>query len=86
MSASTSLSLLLVAALKWFVEGLAVAIAMVLVSRKSSPQWSEVLAVASTAALVFAVLDTLAPSIGDSSRAGAGFGLGANLVGFPQMR
>jgi len=86
MSASTSLSLLLVAALKWFVEGLAVAIAMVLISRKSSPQWSEVLAVASTAALVFAVLDTLAPSVAESSRAGAGFGLGANLVGFPQMR
>jgi uncharacterized membrane protein YozB (DUF420 family) len=78
--------LLLVAALKWFVEGLAVAIAMVLISRKSSPQWSEVLAVASTAALVFAVLDTLAPSVAESSRAGAGFGLGANLVGFPQMR
>jgi ABC-type Co2+ transport system permease subunit len=86
MNASTSLSLLLVAALKWFVEGLAVAIAMVLVSRKSTPNVSEVLAVASTAALVFAVLDTLAPSVAESSRHGAGFGLGANLVGFPQMR
>ena len=86
MNASTSLSLLLVAALKWFVEGLAVAIAMVLVSRKSTPNASEVLAVASTAALVFAVLDTVAPSVAESSRAGAGVGLGANLVGFPQMR
>ena len=85
MNASTSLSLLLVAALKWFVEGLAVAIAMVLVSRKSTPNASEVLAVASTAALVFAVLDTLAPSVAESSRAGAGFGLGANMVGFPRM-
>jgi hypothetical protein len=86
MSATSSLSLLLVVVLKFFVEGLAVAIAMVLISRKSSPSFSQVLAVASTAALVFAVLDILAPSVGESTRAGAGFGLGANLVGFPQMR
>jgi hypothetical protein len=86
MDAGTALGVLLVAALKFFVEGLAVGIAMVLIMRKSSPNTSEVLSVAVTAALVFAVLDILAPSIGDSTRAGAGFGLGARLVGFPQMR
>lgn len=83
MDAGSALGVLLVAALKWLIEGFAVAVAMVLVARKSSPNWSEIIAVATTAALVFAVLDVLAPSIGDSTRAGAGFGLGARLVGFP---
>jgi hypothetical protein len=35
------------------------------------------------AAVVFAVLDFLAPTIGVTARQGAGFGLGAKLVGFP---
>ena len=38
------------------------------------------------AAAVFALLDVLAPSIGVTARQGAGFGLGANLVGFPMRR
>ena len=36
------------------------------------------------AAAVFAILDVVSPSIGSSARQGAGFGLGANLVGFPR--
>ncbi len=36
-------------------------------------------------AAVFAVLDLVSPSIGVTARQGAGFGLGANLVGFPRM-
>jgi hypothetical protein len=39
-----------------------------------------------TAAAVFAILDVLAPSVGVTARQGAGFGLGANLVGFPVRR
>ena len=35
------------------------------------------------AAVVFAILDVLSPSVGLPARQGAGFGLGANLVGFP---
>ena len=34
------------------------------------------------AALTFALLDFFSPSIGASSRLGAGFGIGSNLVGF----
>ena len=45
----------------------------------------EVLMIAVTAAAVFALLDMYSPSIGASMRQGAGFGLGANLVGFPKL-
>jgi hypothetical protein len=31
----------------------------------------------------FAILDVYAPSVGASARTGAGFGIGAHLVGFP---
>jgi hypothetical protein len=31
----------------------------------------------------FALLDVYAPSVGASARTGAGFGIGANMVGFP---
>jgi preprotein translocase subunit Sss1 len=70
---------------KYLLEGLAVAVAMVLVMKKKTPDYEEVLSVAVVAAVVFGILDTLAPSVGGSARAGAGFGLGANLVGFPRM-
>ena len=39
--------------------------------------------IAFTAACVFAILDMYAPSIGSTARQGAGFGIGATLVGFP---
>ena len=70
---------------KYLLEGLAVAVAMVLVMKKKSPDYEEVLSVAVVAAVVFGILDTISPSIAGSTRAGAGFGLGANLVGFPRM-
>jgi hypothetical protein len=44
---------------------------------------NEVLMLAVTAAAVFAVLDLVSPSIAFTARQGAGFGIGANLVGFP---
>ena len=39
------------------------------------------------AAATFAVLDLFAPnsSVASAARQGAGFGIGANLVGFPRM-
>ena len=43
----------------------------------------EILILALVAAATFAVLDLFAPSIGQAARTGAGFGIGANLVGFP---
>jgi hypothetical protein len=46
----------------------------------------DVLCLALVAAAVFAILDVVSPMIGHSARQGAGFGLGANLVGFPMPR
>lgn len=71
--------------IKYLIEGLAIAIAAVFIPRKALPL-DEVLTLAVVAAAVFALLDALAPSVGVSARQGAGFGLGANLVGFPMRR
>ena len=68
---------------KYLLEGLAVAVAMVVIPRRV-PTLEEIVSVSVVAALVFAILDLLAPSVGLSARQGAGFGLGAKLVGFPQ--
>ena len=37
------------------------------------------------AAATFSILDTFVPTMGASARTGAGFGIGANLVGFPKL-
>ena len=71
-------------AIKYLIEGVAVGLAAVLVPRKTI-DFQEVVAIAIVAAAVFAVLDLVSPSIGVTARQGAGFGLGANLVGFPRM-
>jgi hypothetical protein len=39
--------------------------------------------IALTAAATCSSLDTYIPSMGVTARSGAGFGIGANLVGFP---
>ena len=67
---------------KYLLEGLAVAVAMVVIPRRV-PSLEEIVSVSVVAALVFAILDLLAPSVGLTARQGAGFGLGAKLVGFP---
>lgn len=69
-------------ALKYLVEGLAVATAAIFIPKKALPL-EEIAALALVAAAVFALLDVLAPAVGVTARQGAGFGLGANLVGFP---
>ena len=71
-------------AIKYLIEGLVVAGAAVFIPRKSLPL-DEIATLALVAAAVFAVLDLVSPSIGVTARQGAGFGLGANLVGFPRM-
>ena len=78
---------------KYLVEGLAVGVvgmALVLRKKRGNVNWNlqarDVSVMAVTAAAVFAVLDMWAPAISGSARQGAGFGLGANLVGFPVMR
>tara|TARA_X000000950_G_C13600295_1_gene531089 strand:+ start:201 stop:674 length:474 start_codon:yes stop_codon:yes gene_type:complete len=78
--------------IKYFIEGIAVAVVgFVLVFSKKGKfsfnrQGKEILIMGLTAGLVFGILDMYAPSISVSTRQGAGFGLGANLVGFPILR
>jgi len=71
--------------IKYFVEGLFVAAAALFIPRRSLPL-DEILSLGVVAAAVFAILDVVSPSIGMTARQGAGFGIGANLVGFPGAR
>ena len=70
-------------AVKYLVEGLAVAFVAYYVPRKVM-SLQEIATIAVTAAATFAGLDMWAPSVSSAARQGAGFGVGANLVGFPQ--
>ena len=69
---------------KYIVEGLMVAIAAYAIPKRS-PHLDEVMLIALTAAATFSILDTYVPSMAVSARSGAGFGMGANLVGFPRL-
>jgi|TARA_E500000178_G_C16921759_1_gene707558 hypothetical protein len=71
-------------AIKYLVEGLMVAIVAFVVPAKTL-KWDEIAIIALMAAATFSILDTFTPSIGSSARSGAGFGIGANLVGFPRF-
>ena len=71
-------------AMKYFVEGGMVALAAYFIPAKKMGL-DEILIIALTAAATFALLDMYAPSIGLTARQGAGFGIGANMVGFPRM-
>ena len=66
------------------VEGLAVAVAAVFITKRKLDV-NEIVGLAITAAVVFLVLDSrlLSPVYGAAVRQGAGFGMGANLVKFP---
>ena len=68
--------------IKYLVEGLMVAIAAYAIPKRSL-NIEEIVLIALTAAATFAILDTYIPSMGVTARSGAGFGIGANLVGFP---
>lgn len=68
--------------IKYLVEGTAVAVAAFFIP-KNQPKLEEVAMIAITAAATFALLDLYAPSISAYARQGAGFGVGAKLVGFP---
>ena len=74
---------LLKRAIKYLVEGLMVAIAAYAIPKGKGLSLDEVALIALTAAATFSILDTFVPSMGTSARTGAGFGIGANLVGFP---
>jgi len=68
--------------IKYLVEGLMVAIAAYAIPKRSL-NMEEIALIALTAAATFSILDTYIPSIAVTARSGAGFGIGANLVGFP---
>ena len=77
-----NVKMILVRLIKYVVEGSAVALATYLITKKNKVSAQDILMIAITAAAVFAILDLFAPSVGLASRQGAGFGLGASLVGF----
>jgi len=72
---------LMTRAIKYAFEGVAVALAAYFFSGKL--KINEIGMISLTAMATFAVLDVYAPSVGASARTGAGFGIGAGLVGFP---
>ena len=69
--------------IKYLVEGLAIAAIAIWIPKKTSLQMNEVAMLGISAATIFALLDLVSPSISFTARQGAGFGIGANLVGFP---
>lgn len=68
--------------IKYLVEGLMVSIAAYAIP-KTSLKFDEIILISLVAAATFSVLDVFIPAMGESARTGAGFGIGANLVGFP---
>ena len=70
-------------AVKYLVEGVMVALAAYAIPKRSL-NMEEVALIALTAAATFSILDTYVPSMAQPARSGAGFGIGANLVGFPR--
>jgi ABC-type Co2+ transport system permease subunit len=75
---------LLKRAIKYLVEGLMVALVAYSIPKRTL-NLDEIALIALTAAATFSILDTYVPSMATQARSGAGFGVGANLVGFPRM-
>ena len=67
--------------IKYLIEGFIVAIAAFAIPERSL-NIEEILALTLTATATFAILDTYIPSIGASTRQGAGLGIGLGLVGW----
>ena len=82
MSGLVNMNELIKRIVKYLVEGLMVAVAAYAIPKRSL-NFEEILLIALTAAATFSILDTYIPVMGVTARSGAGFGIGANLVGFP---
>lgn len=80
----TDFSELIKRAIKYLVEGVIVAIAAYTIPKKAL-NIEEIVIIGLMAAATFSILDVFVPSIASSARGGAGFGIGANLVGFPRF-
>ena len=68
--------------IKYLVLGLMVSICAYAIPKRSL-NIEEIGMLALSAAATFSILDTYVPSMGVTAQSGAGFGIGANLVGFP---
>ena len=71
-------------AIKHLIECLVVALAAFAIPKKQL-NLEEIIIIALTAAATFSILDVFIPAMGSSARGGAGFGIGANLVGGLKM-
>jgi hypothetical protein len=78
---NVNLQNLVIKAIKYIIEGLAVAVAAYYIP-KNKLNVEDIVIIGVTAAAIFAVLDVFSPSTGEAVRFGAGFGIGANQVGF----
>lgn len=78
---SFSVQNLVVKVIKYIIEGLAVAVAAYYIP-KNRLNVEDIAIIGLTAAAIFAILDIYSPSTGEAVRLGAGFGIGANQVGF----
>jgi hypothetical protein len=67
---------------KYLVEGLVVGFAAFALPKNKLPV-EEIFWIALIAGMTFSILDMFTPSIAITARQGAGFGIGAGLVGFP---
>lgn len=69
-------------AVKYIIEGVMVALAAYFIPMHKM-KLSDIFSIALIATATFSLLDTFLPTYGQNARIGAGFGIGANLVGFP---
>lgn len=79
--AGIDLQAMLKRAIKYLIEGLAVAVAAYYIPKRKM-KLEEIAMIAVTAALTFAILDIYSPGIAAGARKGAGFGIGAMQVGW----
>lgn len=71
-------------AIKYLIEGLAVAVVALLIPKKPL-NVEEIVIIALTAAAVFSILDVFIPAAGVTSRQGLGAAAGINLMGGLKM-
>lgn len=72
--------------IEYLIQGAAVAAAAIIIPRRALP-FDEVLTLALTAAATLLVMDRVKglETVSSGIRSGMGFGLGANIVGFPRI-
>lgn len=71
--------------IKYLILGMCVSVVSALLPKKSM-NIEEIVVIGVTAAAIFAILDVFAPSISASAKNGAGFAIGAGMVGGIPLR